>query len=199
MNDIIIDNVSKSFENKTVLDNFSAVIRGGEITCISGASGCGKTTLLKMIAGLLAPDSGKIKNVPEKISFVFQEDRLCEDFSAVGNVRFVTGKALEKKEIVSHLSELGLGNDISKPVKELSGGMKRRVAIARAICFDADLVLLDEPFKGLDRELLRSVIAYVKKYTAGKTVICVTHSEDEVSLMGGSVIAFNAPEEGDAS
>ena len=90
---------------------FSAVIPCGNITCIKGASGCGKTTLLKMISGLDAPDSGTIKNVPDKISFVFQEDRLCEDHTPVGNIKMVTGKALSKDAIVSHLAELGLEYD----------------------------------------------------------------------------------------
>ena len=192
MSDIIIEKISKAFDGKTVFKEFSAVIPCGKITCIKGASGCGKTTLLKMISGLDAPDSGTIKNVPEKISFVFQEDRLCEDFNAVGNIKFITGKALDKKTIIAHLTELGLGNDLSKPAKELSGGMKRRVAIARAICFDADLIILDEPFKGLDKALLRSVVDYVKKYTQGKTVICVTHSDEESELIGGDVLSLNA-------
>ncbi|MBQ7645676.1 MAG: ATP-binding cassette domain-containing protein [Clostridia bacterium] len=192
MNGIIIDKISKSFGGKTVFKDFSAVIPLGKTTVIKGASGCGKTTLLRMISGLDVPDSGVIKNVPEKISFVFQEDRLCEDFTAAGNIKFVTGKTLDKKTVISHLSELGLENDLSKPVKELSGGMKRRVAIARAVCFDADLIILDEPFKGLDKVLLRDVVGYLKKHTQGKTVIYVTHSDEESGLMGGDCLVLSA-------
>lgn len=187
MNDIVLDNISKSFGEKKVLEDFSCVFKGGEITCVYGASGKGKTTLLNVIAGLTKPDGGEIAGTPEKISFVFQEDRLCEDFSAVSNVRLVCPK-MPKKEIITHLGELGLAEAAGKPVKEYSGGMKRRVAIARAIAYGADLILLDEPFKGLDETLKTDVINYIKRHTEGKTVICVTHDRSDSTLLGGNIL-----------
>ena len=187
MRDIILRNVSRSFDGKPVLRHVSLLFPAGEICCVRGRSGIGKTTLLRIIAGLLSPDEGTVEGVPDKIAFVFQEDRLCEDFSALSNIRMVT-KNRTKEEILQHLEELELRGEASLAVREFSGGMRRRVALARAICADADLLLLDEPFKGLDPELRIRVIDYVKRHTEGKTVICVTHEEAEAVLLGGRII-----------
>lgn len=188
MTDIKVDGLTKRFGEKTVLDDVSLIFRGGEITCIKGPSGCGKTTLLRILAGLETADGGSVSGVPGKVGFVFQEDRLSEDFSAVSNIRLVTGKTVPKSTIESHLREIGLGNDLTKPVREYSGGMKRRVAIVRAVLYGADILIMDEPFKGLDAELKRTIMDYVKKYTAGKTVLCVTHEPEEARYMGGILI-----------
>ena len=187
MTDIIVSNVSKQYDGKTVLDQLSLIFPAGEITCIKGPSGCGKTTLMRIIAGLEHSSEGSVKGVPEKIGFVFQENRLCEDFTALRNIRMVTGKRMENEEILCHLQEVGLSEDLAKPVKAFSGGMKRRVAIARAICFDAPLLILDEPFKGLDETLRFRVMDYVKQYSEGKTVLCVTHDSAEAEYLGGNV------------
>ena len=188
MTDIIVTGLVKRFGDKEVLGGISLSFKGGEITCIKGPSGCGKTTLLRILAGLETQDSGTVSGLPERIGFVFQEDRLSEDFSAVSNIRLATGKTVSRDVIESHLREIGLGNDLSKPVREFSGGMKRRVAIVRAVLYGADLLIMDEPFKGLDAELKRSLIDYVKKYTCGKTVICVTHEPAEAEYIGGRLI-----------
>ena len=188
MTDIIVTGLVKRFGDKEVLGGISLAFKGGEITCIKGPSGCGKTTLLRILAGLETQDSGTVSGLPERIGFVFQEDRLSEDFSAVSNIRLATGKTVSRDVIESHLREIGLGNDLSKPVREFSGGMKRRVAIVRAVLYGADLLIMDEPFKGLDAELKRSLIDYVKKYTCGKTVICVTHEPAEAEYIGGRLI-----------
>ena len=190
MNDIELKNVSKSFGERQVWDAFSCTFKAGEITCIEGASGCGKTTLLRLIAGIEQPDNGTVTGVPERIAFVFQEDCLCEDFSARSNLRFVCGSSKTKAELSAHLKELGLDAGSHQPVRTFSGGMKRRVAIARAICYDADCILLDEPFQGLDAELKQSVMDYVLRYTKGKTVICVTHDHSEAEYLGGRTILF---------
>ena len=194
MKDIVLQNVSKTFDGKRVLSRLSLTLPGGEICCIRGRSGIGKTTLLRIIAGLLPPDEGTVEDVPEKIGFVFQEDRLCEDFSALSNIRLVTGRTLTKEELLKHLEELGLRENADLPVRDFSGGMKRRIALARAICADADLILLDEPFKGLDPSLRMDVIDYVKRHTKGKTVICVTHEETEAELLGGRLIELGEAE-----
>ena len=163
----------------------------GEFLSLLGPSGCGKTTLLRIISGLTEKDSGTITGVPERISYVFQEDRLCEDFSCVSNIMAVTGRHLKKEEIRNHLKEIGLEESMDKSVKELSGGMKRRVAIARAVCYESELLILDEPFKGLDFSLKQTVMDYIKKYSSGRTVICVTHDLQEAEYMGGTVIDFD--------
>ena len=186
--DIVIENISKAFEGKQVLFSFSARIREGECTSVMGPSGCGKTTLARLIIGLEAPDRGSIKNVPERISAVFQEDRLCEDFGAISNVRFVTGREKSDAEIAAELSSLGLADSLKIPVRNLSGGMKRRVALARALCRDFDLLLLDEPFKGLDAALKEQVAAHIRTRTEGKTVICVTHEEEDAGLLGAKTV-----------
>lgn len=188
MNDIIINNLSKSFGDKKVFDDYSVTIKSGKTTCIMGASGTGKTTLIRIIAGLIKKDGGTIQNVPEKISVVFQEDRLCEDFSVLSNIKFILSKDFDEKKITSHLRELGLNEYSNRPVRELSGGMKRRVAILRAICYGADLILLDEPFKGLDDDLKSTVVNYVKNNTKNKTVICITHDIREAKMLDSEII-----------
>ena len=161
----------------------------GKISSVMGPSGAGKTTLLMLIAGLSAPDAGEITGVPERVSFVFQEDRLCEDFSAVANVRLVTGKRMKDEEIREELLRLGIPEEsLSQPVREFSGGMKRRVSIARAILYAPDLMLLDEPFKGLDEDLRRNVMDELLEKLRGKTVILVTHDPEEAEYMGGEII-----------
>ena len=188
MTELKIRGISKSFDGKKVLRNVNASFPAGSVTCLLGPSGYGKTTLLRIIAGLEKPDTGSVGGVPEQIGFVFQEDRLCEDFSAVSNVRLVTGKSMPKEEIVRHLTEIGLGDSLDKPVREYSGGMKRRVAIVRAVCYPAELLILDEPFKGLDEKLRLEVIGYIRKYSKGKTVLCVTHEPEDAERLGGKNI-----------
>ena len=184
MSDIIISNISKSFGEKKVLSGFSEVIPQGKTTVIMGESGCGKTTLVNIIMGLEKTDSGEITGIPSKISAVFQDDLLCEDFSAISNIRAVTGRKLSKNAAISAIKKLGLTDrDISCPVRELSGGMKRRVAISRAILADGDLIIMDEPFKGLDEETRQNTINFVSKYTKSKTLIVITHSPGEAQLL----------------
>ena len=186
MNAITLKNITKSFGDKVVLSDLNAVFEAGKISVIMGESGCGKTTLINIIMGLEKADSGELSGIPKRMSAVFQEDCLCEDFSAISNIKAIVGKKLSKKEVAKALTELGLtAKDISSPVRELSGGMKRRVVIARAILADADLIIMDEPFKGLDEGTRRTVIEYVRRKTAGKTLIVITHSPEEVDLLGG--------------
>lgn len=191
MNDIIIKDLCKSFGEKKVLEGFSATFPAGSVSCIMAPSGAGKTTLLSIMQGFTAPDSGSITGNDVKMSAVFQEDRLCEDFGAVSNVRFSCGSGKNKKskeEIVACLESLGLGDSLDKPVREFSGGMKRRVAIARALMADYELLFLDEPFKGLDGEMRASVAGYIRTAAAGKTVIAVSHDETEAELLGATII-----------
>lgn len=191
MNDIIIKDLCKSFGEKKVLEGFSATFPAGSASCIMAPSGAGKTTLLSIMQGFTAPDSGSITGNDVKMSAVFQEDRLCEDFGAVSNVRFSCGSGKNKKskeEIVACLESLGLGDSLDKPVREFSGGMKRRVAIARALMADYELLFLDEPFKGLDGEMRASVAGYIRTAAAGKTIIAVSHDETEAELLGATII-----------
>ena len=192
--DIMISNLNKSFGERHVLRDFSAVFPAGELSCVMGRSGCGKTTLLNILLGVMPYDGGDVEGIPERVSCIFQEERLCEDFSAVTNVRIVCARNVTKAEIERQLTAVGLGDSLYRPVKELSGGMKRRVAIVRALMAEGGLIIMDEPFKGLD-ETTRSLVAeHVKEQISGRTVIMVTHDEAEVALMGGRLIRMPLPD-----
>lgn len=185
---IVIDRISKTFDGKIVFQAYSAQIEAHRITCILGPSGCGKTTLLNLLMGLMKPDSGTISGVPEKKSAVFQEERLCETFSAIANVRLVCSRSVSTPMIEEHLLRIGLQGSMHVPVRELSGGMRRRVAIVRAILAESDILLMDEPFKGLDTETKLSVMQYVQEHTKEKTVVMVTHDPDEVEQLNSDRI-----------
>ena len=188
MTDIVITGLCKRFGDKAVLRDLSAVLPGGETTCIMGPSGCGKTTLLRILMGLLAPDSGSVTGLPRTIAAVFQEDRLCEDLTAAANVRLVTGRAVPPAEIEAHLRALGLGDSLGLPVREYSGGMKRRAALARAVLAESELLVLDEPFKGLDEAARAAAEAYLLAHSQGKTRLIVTHDRAEAARLGGGVL-----------
>ena len=185
---IELKNVCKSFENKVVLSNFNYVFDDGSITCVMGASGSGKTTLLNILLGLIKADSGEVSGIPDAISAVFQEDRLCEPYSAVKNVFAVTGNEVGEDEIIAVLGELGLLGSEFVPVSTLSGGMKRRVALARALLAKSELIILDEPFKGLDDETRETVISVLLKYAKGKTLIIATHDERDCVALGAELL-----------
>ena len=183
-----IQHLCKSFDGKVVLDHVSLTLESGGTSCLMAPSGRGKTTLLRCIAGLETPDSGQITDLPERIAYVFQEDRLCDGFSAVDNIRLVTGKALGEGEIRRHLEELGLAGSLDQPVRELSGGMRRRVVISRAVCFGAGLLLLDEPFKGLEDEARQQTADYILRHRGAAAILCVTHDREDAAALGGADI-----------
>lgn len=182
--DIKLHHINKQFDNKPVLKNLSLTFCEGCISCLMGSSGIGKTTLINLIMGLEEPDSGEITGLEDKvISPVFQEDRLVEHWDAINNIKLVCSKDVTNKIIEEELSKVGLHEDRNKPVITLSGGMRRRVALLRALLFNGNLLILDEPFKGLDEELKNRVIEYVKEKSKGKTVIVVTHDLKEAELL----------------
>lgn len=187
--DIIISNLSKCFGEKKVFHNFSARIREGNITSIMAPSGAGKTTLLRILAGLEKAEGGSVEGmVDKKISMVFQEDRLCENLNAVSNIRMVCGKEISEKQILKELEKVGLAGSEMQPVRELSGGMKRRTALVRAVMASYDILILDEPFKGLDEDNKIEIMKYMLEKSGGKTVILVTHDENEAKFVGGRII-----------
>lgn len=187
MTDLILENICKKYGEKTVLQDVSFVFPGGRRTCIMGPSGCGKTTLLRIILGLETSDAGTMTGRPERLSAVFQENRLFEDFSALSNVAAVCSKE-DKGKIEEHLTALGLGDSLTKPVRTLSGGMKRRVAIARAVLAPGELMILDEPFTGLDKDTKAVVLEYLKTHTQGRTLILVTHDPAERDALAHRVL-----------
>ena len=185
--DIVIKNLYKSFGEKQVLNNINAVIRHGQTTCLMGQSGVGKTTLLNIMMGLVKADSGEILNIPQLKSAVFQENRLCESFSVISNIR-MANDSLTDQVILEHLEAVGLASEAKHKVSTLSGGMKRRVALVRAILAQKEILFLDEPFKGLDEETLEKVQNYLLKNTKGLTTIMVTHNIEDARALGAEVI-----------
>lgn len=185
--DITVKNVSKSFGEKVVLRDLSITFPEGQLSCLMGESGCGKTTLLRILLGLERADAGSVTGMQGKrVSAVFQEDRLCESFSALDNVRMVCKKGVKNEQIEAQLMQVGLsGKSVRQKALELSGGMKRRVAVVRAMMAQRDIVILDEPLKGLDEHTKKQVAEYILQSANGATVIMVTHDKDEVDLMGG--------------
>ena len=172
-------NVSKAFDGHPVIRDFSARFAPGSRTCLMGPSGCGKTTLLRLLMGLEAPDSGRVC-IPEgtRFSAVFQEDRLLNRLTAAGNVRLAARVPAAQAEKL--LLALGIpAESLSQPVSAFSGGMKRRVALCRALLAEYDVLTLDEPYKGLDEETRERVMRLVEEHTAGRTVILVTHAPEE--------------------
>lgn len=184
MNDIIVNGISKSYEGRAVLKNFSCAFPAGSTTCVMGPSGCGKTTLMRILLGLETADTGEIlMDTNLKMACVFQEDRLIRHLSAGKNCLLVSDR--DPGEL---LKRLGLEEAAGRPVRKLSGGMARRVSIARALIYDADLVVMDEPLKGLDEKTRAEVIRVIKEYTSGKTLILVTHDPEEAALLGGNLL-----------
>ena len=175
--------LTKRFGANTVLEDVTLSFPAGSVTCISGPSGRGKTTLLRCIAGLETAESGRVEDAPSPMAMVFQEDRLCDGLTAVDNVRLVTGGAMTSEEIRAQLTELGLGGCLTRPVSELSGGQRRRVAIARAVCAGPKLLLLDEPFKGLDGDARREAAAYIRRHVPNALVLCVTHERGDAAAL----------------
>ena len=186
--DIGIRNITKLYGEKTVFKDLNLKIESGKITCIMAPSGAGKTTLLRMMMGLEKPDRGSIVGLSEKrFSAVFQEERLCEDMTAIGNIRLVN-PSLTAEQIRNELQRLGMYDCENQPVSELSGGMRRRVSILRALLAEYDVLFMDEPFKGLDSTLKKDVITSVMEKTVGKTVIVVTHDRSEADLLRAEII-----------
>lgn len=180
---IRLNNVEKRFGGQTVLAGANAEFPAG-ITALLGASGGGKTTLLRLLAGLELPDGGTVSGTQgKKICFLFQEPRLLPWLTAEQNVR----AAQEKHAAVGAaewLRRVGLAGAEQKFPAELSGGMRQRVALARALAFGGDCFLLDEPFKEIDAAAKSLLIPLLKRETAGKPVVFVTHSEEEARLLG---------------
>lgn len=194
MEKIIVQNLSKSYGDNKILENVSFEIKKGQMVCIMGASGIGKTTLLRLMMGLEKSDCGSIAGVG-KISAVFQEDRLINKMSAADNIRLIIDerklsrneRKQRKSYIESELAKLLPAESINQPVSELSGGMKRRVAIARAYLADSDTIFLDEPFTGLDKDNKNIVCEYMTANKNNRTIFVVTHDESDLNALAADI------------
>lgn len=184
---IIIEKLTKRYGSQVVLENFNATLETGRLTCILGPSGIGKTTLVRILMGLETADSGTVSGLDALVkSAVFQEDRLCSGLDVYTNIllpHLQKPSPLTLAQIDQGLSALDLQDQAHKLAGALSGGMKRRAALLRALFAPYDILFLDEPFKGLDAQTKEKSMAYLKANTQGKTVICITHDQNEVTYL----------------
>lgn len=189
---IRVENLSKSYKGLAVIKNLSLTISSGKVYCLMGPSGIGKTTLLRLLLGLEHPDTGSITGVkPYDLAAVFQENRLCEAFSPIDNLLMVTGSKWTVNDVKDELCHLLPEESLIRPVHTLSGGMKRRVALLRALLVPSKGILMDEPFTGLDKESKQAVIRYVLEKARGKLLLISTHQEEDVKLLDGTVIRLS--------
>lgn len=197
MKDIIFNNFSFSYLDKEIYKNFNAVFLGGKINVVLGASGVGKTTLLNALTGLSGFD-GEIENMPKNVSYIFQSDRLVKTISVEKNLDFVLKNAIPdktaRKNAIYDMAKLLEISDVLKRLPtEISGGQAQRVQMARAFLYPSEVMLLDEPFKGLDVSLKTRLI---KKFLElwgrdGRTVVLVTHDVYDALLMGDKVFVLS--------
>lgn len=185
-----LKDVSLSFGALEVLRGASLALEQGERIAITGPSGCGKTSLLHVIAGLLHPDSGLVRNRAARTACVFQEPRLLPWLSAEENVSIVMPHGTQGQDALMLLKKLGLADSAEKHPCELSGGMQQRAALARALAYAPDLLLLDEPFRALDAASKALAIDAVNE-RADCAVILVTHSPEEADALGCRIIPFS--------
>lgn len=193
-NGIRIEGLRKSYGDHQIFKNLTMELREGGRYALMGPSGAGKTTLLHILMGLTSPDGGTLSGLSQKrISPVFQENRLCEFLTAAENIAIIRphGSLRDRaslKDINRCLTEILPEESLDRLVSTYSGGMKRRAAIARALLTDSDMVILDEPFSGLDQETRRTVADFILKYRRDRTLLFTTHEEEDVSLLGAELI-----------
>lgn len=186
-----LSDISHRYGESWVLRNQNLTLKPGERLAVMGPSGCGKTTLLRIALELLRPTAGTVTNTFSAVGAVFQEPRLLPGRTALENVNLVLGdrkKTLEKAG--AYLKLLGLTDAEAKFPGELSGGMQQRVALARALALEADLLILDEPFKALDDALRQQVMEAVDQ--TGAAILLVTHDEQEANRLGCRILRLQA-------
>lgn len=179
--------ISHSYGDLPVLKNGDLTLHPGQRLALMGPSGCGKTTLLRIALGLLEPSEGTVENTFRKTSAVFQEPRLLQWRTALENVNLVLGDGKSTLETArDFLEQVKLFDAADKYPRELSGGMQQRVAVARALAAEGDLLILDEPFKAMDEALREQIIARVAETKAA--ILLVTHEESEAEMLGCEII-----------
>ena len=188
---IEICHLKKAYGEHVIFSNLTMELKKGAVTCLMAPSGAGKTTLLRILAGLEQADGGKIGGLEAlRKSMVFQEPRLAEELTAAANIQLSVRRRMFGKEkrssrhLVEEMEELGLSGCENQAVSELSGGMRQRVAVLRAMRMDADFLLLDEPFRGLDAGTKKKTMNYIRRKGKEKTMLLVTHDLEEAEAMG---------------
>ncbi|MDR2035463.1 MAG: ATP-binding cassette domain-containing protein [Coriobacteriales bacterium] len=181
--------VSKAFLGEVILDGFSFVLKPAACYALQGPSGSGKTTFLRLLAGLDVPDSGTIDGA-DKVSMVFQEARLFEQRTALDNLRIVAGRERGAEELKALLLELLPRDSLLKPVGDLSGGMRRRVELCRALAVPSQVLLLDEPFAGLDDENRSLAQSLLRRRLEGRILVIATHVPEDAEVLDAQTISF---------
>lgn len=182
-----LESLSFTYDKRPVLRDFSLSLPNQGVVVIMGHSGCGKTTLLRLIAGLEKAQSGQVLDAAKKPSFLFQEDRLLPQLTVFQNLMLVQPKD-GAAEVHKRLQQVGLEEESQAYPGELSGGMKRRVALARALCYDGDVLILDEPLKGLNIEHRRQLWPMLKAEGERRLVLWVSHDEEEAKAVANQVL-----------
>ena len=188
-----IQNLSFEYQKDVkVLEHFHLELQKGELLAIMGPSGCGKSTLLQLIAGFLSPISGTIKSDAQKISYAFQEPRLFPWMTVEENLKAVLPKNADAAPIQKVLKLVDMDGASSLYPEELSGGMKSRISLARALLYGGDLFLLDEPFSALDRELYLLLTQRIRNRLKrnGVSAILVTHQEEVAELFADRIVSL---------
>lgn len=183
--EIKIDRISKSYDGQRVLVNFSFTMEEGGRYLLMAPSGAGKTTLLRILNRLETEDSGAVSGIPGIVGMVFQEDCLCEEYDALTNIMLTMKVNSDSDRIMGEALQILPRECLTKPVKELSGGMRRRVAILRAMLSGASVIIMDEPFTGLDEENRIRTAAYILSRLQGRTLIATTHRKEDAALLRG--------------
>ncbi len=191
---ILLNNIEKRYGDNVVFDNFNLEIEENKILAVLGASGCGKTTLLNILSGL-TEHGGNVEGVGKRVSYLFQQPRLLPNLNVYKNLEYVL-KYLPKQErdakIKDVLVKVEMWEERNKFIGELSGGMAQRTALARAFVYDAPLLLMDEPFKGLDISLKKRIINVFKKLYLedSRTTVFVTHDIDDAFFIADRIIVL---------
>ena len=184
---IQLQNVTLTYTDKkvvkSVLEDITLTIPSGKITVIMGPSGCGKTTLMRLLSGLLTPTLGNVTRETENISYLFQDPALLPWLTAAENVNLVLSDKKATLPVATEwLTRVDLAGEANTYPAALSGGMRQRVALARALCTDADLLLLDEPFRGMDEDLHAKMRQLIQECRKGKTTVVVTHDAQDAEM-----------------
>lgn len=190
---IEVKNLSFSYGEQTVLRAVNLEFDSRQPVVLLGGSGQGKTTLLRLLAGLLKPQSGQIDGIDAstRIAVMFQEDRLFPQLSVWKNLKLIRPD-LTEEQAAGILKELDLAADVLQQLpKELSGGMRRRAALARALLFEADMVLMDEPFQGLDVHTRQYALQAVRKWTKGRPLLLISHEPSDAQALGARTVQIH--------
>lgn len=176
--ELILEHISLRFGTHVLFRDYSLRLEDGGLYGLTAPSGRGKTTLLRIMMGLQKPDAGSLRPEGLRFSAIFQTDRLLPGRNAAEQLLFVRGSRKDREAALQFLAGLLPEESLAQPVEELSGGMQRRAAIARALWAQSDVLLLDEPFTGLDPDTLRLTMDFILDHRQGRTLLLSTHQKE---------------------